>query len=68
MPVSIHSTKAKAEGIDMNPTVPNREVATEEFNGRRALTLDARQDDNHDLADPASQTQTGRWADRNKAD
>ena len=49
MPVSIHSTKAKAEGIDMNPTVPNREVATEEFNGRRALTLEARQDDNHDF-------------------
>jgi hypothetical protein len=56
MPISIHSTKAKAEGIDMSVAVPNREVATEEFNGRRALTLDARADDNHELVDPASQT------------
>ncbi len=47
---------------------PTREVATEEFNGRRAVTLEARADDQHELVDPASQTQTGRWADRNKVD
>jgi len=54
MPISIHSTKAKAEGLDM--TGPTREVATEDFNGRRAVTLDARPEEISDLADPASQT------------
>ena len=54
MPVSIHSTKAKAEGIDLIGAVPTREAATEEFNGRRALTLDARVDESHELADPAN--------------
>ncbi len=49
-------------------TVPTREVATEEFNGRRAATLDARPEETSDLVDPAAQTQTGRWADRNKVD
>lgn len=66
MPISIHSTKAKAEGIDM--TGPTREVATEEFNGRRAATLDARPEETSDFVDPAAQTQTGRWADSNKVD
>ena len=45
MPVSIHSTKAKAEGIDLQGTTQTREVATEEFNGRRALTLDVQRND-----------------------
>jgi len=54
MPISIHSTKAKAEGIDLTVTTPNREVATEELNNRRAVTLDARAEENHELVDPAS--------------